>query len=235
MLAAVAVAHAVVAGQVGGGLGRRDDVVGGDGQVTVGQADFHQGGAQGLQFLQRLFDAGRGGGIQARAEVFPRQSYAQALQAVLQPGAVVLGGYLRGGGVLRVMAGHAIEQQGAVLGGVGHGAGLVQAGGEGHHAQAGNPSVGGLEAGDTAESRGLADGAAGVCAGGGRRQPGCHRRGRAPGGASRYGGGIPGVLYRAVEAVFIGGAHGELVHIGLAQRDHAVALEPRDQGGVIGR
>jgi aspartyl-tRNA(Asn)/glutamyl-tRNA(Gln) amidotransferase subunit A len=58
-------------------------------------------------------------------------------------------------------------------------AGLVQAGGESHHAVAAAHAVGGLDAGDAAEAGGLADGAAGVGARGRRYQAGRHRRGRA--------------------------------------------------------
>ena len=46
---------------------------------------------------------------------------------------------------------------------------------------------------------------------------------------------IPGVLHRAEEAGFVGGAHGELVHVGLAQADHAGGLELADHMRVVGR
>ena len=77
---------------------------------------------------------------------------------------------LGGGGVQWVVPGHGVQQQGAIFGAARHGARLVQAGGEGHHAQAGYPAVGGFQAGNAAKGRGLADGAPGIGAGGGRGQ-----------------------------------------------------------------
>ena len=44
----------------------------------------------------------------------------------------------------------------------------------------------------------------------------------------------PGVFNRAVKAGFVGGAHGELVHIGFAQHHSAGLLEVFDHGGIVG-
>ena len=64
-------------------------------------------------------------------------------------------------------------------------AALVEARGEGDHAVARDAAVGGLEPGEVGQRRRLADRAAGVGAGGGRREAGRDRRGRAARGAAR--------------------------------------------------
>ena len=46
---------------------------------------------------------------------------------------------------------------------------------------------------------------------------------------------VPGILHRAVVAGLVRRAHGELVHVGLAERDHAGGAELLDHGGVIWR
>ncbi len=46
---------------------------------------------------------------------------------------------------------------------------------------------------------------------------------------------IPGIFDGSVEARLVGGAHGELIHIGLAQHDGAGRLEPRHDRRIIGR
>ena len=68
-LATVAVAHAVKARQVGRMPPPGDNVIGGNGEVAVGQRDLHQRGPQRLQFLQRLLDAG-GAGMQPSPRIF---------------------------------------------------------------------------------------------------------------------------------------------------------------------
>jgi hypothetical protein len=177
------------------------------------------------------------GGVaaQARAEELPGQADPQAGQGFGQVAGVILLLPLQAGGIPRVEARHDVEQQGAVLGGLRHGAALVQGGGEGDHAVAGHHAVGGFQAGDAAQGRRLADGAAGVGAGGRRGQARGNAGRAAAGGTARHPGGIPGVLHRTVEAGLVGRAHGELVHVGLAQAGHAGRLEPLDDMGVVGR
>jgi len=46
---------------------------------------------------------------------------------------------------------------------------------------------------------------------------------------------IPWVFHRAVVARLVGRAHGEFVHVGLAQRDGASSGQFRDHGGVVRR
>src|SRR5690606_27864064 len=139
------------------------------------------------------------------------------------------------GGVLRVETGHGAEHQRAVLGGAGQRAALVETGGIGDHAPARNTAVGGLDAGEVGQRRRLADRSAGVGAGGGRQQARGDGGGRTTGGTARHAGQVPGVLHRAVIAGFVGRAHGELVHVQLAEGDGAGGGELLDHGGVVGR
>ncbi len=245
---AMAETHAVEAAQVGAGLGGGDDVVGRNGEFGQRQRDVHQGGAQALDRLEGVAHGGFDIGGQARAEVLARQADAQAFerlrgggagQGLIERGDIVGHGALHAGGVARVEAGHRGEQGGAVPRGLRHRAGLVEAGGEGDHAVARAQAVGRFDAGDAAHGRRLADRAAGVGASGGGDEPCGHRRGRAAAGAAGNGGQVPRIAHRAVSRVFVGRAHGELIHIGLADRDHARACkvvsaraQTGDHGGV---
>ena len=222
---AMAVAHAVEARQVGTGLGRRDDVVGRHRQAGIGQADLDRGRAELAVFGQRGLDGGAHVGIHAVAEEFLGQADAQAGQRLVQVAGVVLGRALQRGRIARVEAGHGVQQQGAVLGRLGHRPALVEAGGEGDHAVARDHAIGRLEAGQAAQRRRLADRAAGIGAGRGRRQARRDRRRRAARGAAGHAGGIPGILHRAEKRGLVRRAHGELVHVELAQRHHAGRLE----------
>ena len=61
------------------------------------------------------------------------------------------------------------------------------------------------------------------------------RRGRAAAGAARDPGEVPRVAGRAVRRVLGGGAHGELVHVRLAQDHDPGGPQPRGDRGVVGR
>ena len=80
-------------------------------------------------------------------------------------------------------------------------------------------SVGGFHADDTAIGCGLSDGAAGVGAQCRKTFLGCYCRrgtaGRASGNMLR----VSGILRHAVVRSLCGTAHGELIHVGLAQDD----------------
>jgi len=45
---------------------------------------------------------------------------------------------------------------------------------------------------------------------------------------------IPGIFYGTVVAGFVGRAHGELVHVGFAKRDHTGSVDLFDAGGAVG-
>ncbi|MNQ64607.1 hypothetical protein D3C85_790370 [compost metagenome] len=203
--------------------------------LHVRQADVLDGGAEFFQLLDHGQYGVSDARVQAGAEVFLRQADAQAGQRLAQGGQVIVDRLVDAGGVLRVESGDGAQHQGAVLGGVGQRAALVEAGGVGDHAPAGNPAVSGLDAGEVGEGGRLADRAAGVGAGGGGHQARGHGCGGAAGGAAGYVLEAPGVLHRAVMAGFVGGAHGELVHVQLAEADGAGGLEAGDHGGVVGR
>ena len=133
------------------------------------------------------------------------------------------------------MPGHGIEQHGAVPGAVRHRTGLIQTGCKGHHAQPRHAAVGGFEAGDAAKGRRLPDRSAGVRTGCRRRQQCGNGGGRASGRAPWNQVGIPWISDRAIVAGFVGGTHGKLVHVGLAQQHRASAAKATDQGGIVGR
>src|SRR5207244_11258019 len=79
-----AVLDSVVARQVGAGLGRRDQVVGGQAVLGVRQADFAELGAQALQMGGGLFDRRLDARLHAfDGEVLARQRQADAPQAWL--------------------------------------------------------------------------------------------------------------------------------------------------------
>ena len=114
-------------------------------------------------------------------------------------------------------------------------AALIEARGEGDHAVARHAAVGGLDAGDAAQRRRLADRAAGI----GRRGSRCQARGdrgrRAARGAAGHARRVPGIAHRPEVAGLVGRAHRELVHVGLAEHHGAGLAQPLDHGGVVGR
>ena len=127
------------------------------------------------------------------------------------------------------------RDEGQVLDRAGERADLVQRRGEGHEAVAAHSPVRGLEAVDPAERSRLANGAAGIGAEGEGSEAGRHRRGGAAGGAAGHPRGVPGIAGLLVTAVLGGGAHGELVHVGLADEDRSLGFEAGEGGGGEGR
>ena len=112
---------------------------------------------------------------------------------------------------------------------------LVERGGERDHPVARDRAVGRFQADDPAQRRGLADRAAGVGAERPRRQPGGDRRGAAARGAAGDARAVPGVEHRAVGGVLVGGAHRELVLVGLPEQARAGRGQARDGGGGVRR
>ncbi|MNN24111.1 hypothetical protein D3C81_1375290 [compost metagenome] len=203
--------------------------------LHVRQADFLDHCAELFQLLDAGLDPFGDARVEAGAEVLLRQADAQALQRGVEVGAVVRHRFVDAGGVLGVEAGHALQQQGAVFGGAGQRAALVEARRVGDHAPARNTAVGRLEAGEVGQRRRLADRATGVGAGAGRQQARGHGRGGTAGRTARHVFEVPRVLHRAVVAGLVGRAHGEFVHVGLAQGDHAGGGQLGDHGRVIRR
>ena len=92
-------------------------------------------------------------------------------------------------------------------------------------------AVGRLEADDAAQAGRLADRAAGVGAQRQRRLAGRHRRRRAAAGAAGDALQVPGIARHLEGAVLRGRAHGELVHVGLAEQHGVGLLQPGDRRG----
>ena len=89
--------------------------------------------------------------------------------------------------------------------------------------------------GHAAQRGGLADRAAGVRGGGDGREPRGDRGGRTARGAAGHHRRVPGIAHRPEVAGLVGRAHGELVHVRLAEHHRAGGLELGDHSGVIGR
>src|SRR5690606_28614066 len=168
-----------------------------------------------LEELHRLVEPLDDPGLVALAAELLDDTHAHALDAAVPGGLDDRRDRLVDGGrVERVVAGDHLVQQGRVQDRAGAGAALVEGGGEGHHAVAGDRAVGGLDADGAGDGGRLADGAAGVGADGERRLEGGERGRGAAAGAAGDPGEVPGVAGRAVGAVLGGGPHGELVHVG---------------------
>lgn len=136
--------------------------------------------------------------------------------------------------VVRVVPADDLVQQGAVEDGAGDGADLVERGRHRDRAVAGHTAVGGLHADGPGDGAGLADGAAGVGAEGQGRLEGGDGRGGPAAGTAGDAVEVPGVAGGTERGVLGGGAHGELVEVGLAEDRHPRGAEPADHGGVVG-
>ena len=189
--------------------------------------DFRAGIAQpGQALLPHGFDLG---GHIVRP-VFARHADAQAFDATAAGGGEIWHGEVGGRAVFRVVAGHGAEQDGAILHGAGDRAGLIQRGGERDHAPARAAAISRLDAGDTAETGGLADGAAGIGGGGAECEAGGDSGGGATGRATGHQLAViasagPRVDHRAEGGGGVGGAHRELIQIGLAEEDGTIAQQ----------
>ena len=89
----MSVAHAVKAGEVGGGFRTGDDVVRGYYGVRMGQADFHEFRAQVLQLADRVPYGFRDARMVAGSEVFRGNAHFQALYVLSQRGFKVRHGW----------------------------------------------------------------------------------------------------------------------------------------------
>ena len=116
----------------------------------------------------------------------------------------------------RIVAGNGIEQHGSILDGAAEWADLVERGGKCNEAVTGNRTVGRLEADNAAERSRLTDRTAGIraqC----QRSFACRNNSSGTAGrAARYAVEIVRVVSRVCSGVLAGGAHCELVHVGLA-------------------
>ena len=136
----------------------------------------------------------------------------------------------RGGGVPLVAAGDRVEQRRGVARIAPERPDLVQGAGEGHDPVPAHAPVGRLHPHDPAHRGRLADRPAGVGADRQGRLVRGHGRRRATGGPARDAVQVPRVGRRPERGVLRGGAHRELVHVGLAQ-DHGPGV-PQALGDV---
>ena len=104
--------------------------------MAVGEVNIYQNGACFFEFGERSHHALPHGVIKALVKIFSRQADTQAVYLGIQ-GAMEVGyGYIRGGRITGVNAGHGRECDGAVFSRMRHGASLVQRRGEGDDTQA---------------------------------------------------------------------------------------------------
>ncbi len=96
-------------------------------------------------------------------------------------------------------------------------------------------AIGGGNAGDSAERRGLADGSAGI--GSKREHRGAlrDRRRGASARSTRHTIRRDGIPHRAKCRILVGRAHSELVAVGLAENHAARLLQADDRGRIVGR
>ncbi len=144
-------------------------------------------------------------------------------------------GWSTRGGVERVVPADDLVQQRRVEDGAGDRADLVERVGHRDQPVAGDPAVRRLHTHGAGDGAGLADRATGV---GAERQRRLERGDRGRGAAAGTAGDaleVPRVVRGAVGGVLGGGAHRELVHVGLAQDRQARSLQARHDRGVVRR
>ena len=216
-LGAHPVADAVVAGEVGGGLGRGDHVVGGDAVLGVRQRRPRRSrrraprSAPASPRRPRARPASIASSASS-AGTPKRRPFRSSRPGASTPPSIPT--EVESQGSRPCMR---AEQQRRVGDVAGQRPALVERGGEGDHPVARDRAVGRLQADDPAERRRLADRAAGVGADRAGREAAGDDRGRAAGGAARDPLAVPGVEHRPVGRVLVRGAHRELVHVGLAE------------------
>ena len=133
------------------------------------------------------------------------------------------------------MTGEDLQEQSHVLGRLGQRADLVETAGEGHQPIAAHAAVGRLQAGHAAQPRRAADRTAGVGADGKRRHPRGHAGRRPAAGTAGNPRQIPRIMRGMEGRVLVRPAHGELVHVRLADQHGIGRLQPGDHRGVVGR
>ena len=153
---------------------------------------------------------------------------------------VVRNRQIDGGRILGIDAGHRFQQDRGIAHVAGNRAGLVERRCKGNNAPARAAAIGRLDADGAGEGCRLADRAAGigcgrtgaeVCGNGSGRSAGRTAGNELLVGARR----APGIDHGTVVRGFVGRAHGELVHVELAEHDGAVVPEVLGDGRLVMR
>ncbi len=205
----------------------------------VRAGDLDQLGARRHHQVDRLLEPGQHAGLVPLAAELLDHADADSGEVTLGPaprGADQVGQRrVDRGRVQRIVPADHLVQQGRVEHGAGHGTGLVEGVGERDEPVARHAAVRRLHPDRARHRTRLPDGAAGVGADGERRLVRRHGRGRAAAGPAGDPVEVPRVVRRSVCRVLGGGAHRELVHVGLAQDRQARLAEARDDRGVVRR
>ena len=228
--------HTVELREVARALAREDDVVRRQrvGEVRCGHLDDL--GTELGEKGDRLVKALPHSGLVALATELLDDTDAHARDVTATRGCDDVGhGDVEGGRVERVVTRDDRVEQCGVEHRAGARPGLVERGRQRDEAIAGDGAVRRLHSDGARDGCGLADRTAGVRADGKRclegRHRGCRATARTPGDALE----VPRVVGGAVGRVLGGGAHGELVHVGLAEDHDARLLEARGDGRVVRR
>ena len=166
-------------------------------------------------------------------EEMARHADAQALHALAETGGEIGCRTIGAGGIVRVVPGHRLQQQRAVLDSPGERAGVVQRVGQRQYAGARAQAVSGLDTGQTAQRRGTADRAAGVRPGAAQHHAGGDRGAGAGGRSGSEIFRVPRVARRRPGQVEGRAAHGELVRRQLAQHDRSGLGPKLHDAGIL--
>ena len=250
---APSIAHAVITGQIARCLRRRDNIIRGQCGTGVRQRNVDDFRAGVLQPLRTFTPERVDFAIHAVEPIFPGDADGQAFDRAPDGGFIIGHWRIKTGRVFIVAPGHRTQHDRGVAHGSRQRSRLIERGSERHHAIARAAPVSRLDADNAGEGGRLADGPAGV----GRRRRQAQMRGHRRRRAARRSawrqeaalvarqcrarlrdapiGRQPRRGDRAINRRLIRRAHGELIHVGFAQHDGAVAPELRRHRRFIGR
>jgi hypothetical protein len=174
-------------------------------------------------------------GVHPLDKVFLGHTKLQALDPVIERGRVIRHRQVERGGIERIVAGNGLQHEGGILHRVGERSDLVERGGKSNQTKARDASVARLQPDTATKGRRLADGTAGIRAERGQRFIRRHHRGGTSARAARNTLRIARVARDADRGIFGGGAHGEFVHVGAAERNGSRGAQLGDDRGIIGR
>ena len=123
---ALSVTDPVKSGEIRGGLRGGDDVVDGDRVLRVRQGDLDGLGAEVPELGDGRINGRTDSGLHSVDEVFLGNTDPQSLQVASDLTGEILVGKFQGSGVVRILPGHGVEEEGAVLDRGGEGADLIE-------------------------------------------------------------------------------------------------------------